>query len=34
MNPALRWLRRGLIGVGILALDLVAGALLYGGISQ
>ena len=34
MNPALRWLRRGLIGVGILALVLVAGALLYGGISQ
>jgi len=34
MNPALRWLRRGLISIGVLLLVLVAGALLYGSISE
>lgn len=34
MNPALRLLTRGLIGIGVLALVLVAGALLYGSISE
>ena len=34
MNPALRLLTRGLIGVGVLAIVLIASALLYGSISQ
>lgn len=33
MNPALRWLGRGLIAVGVLALVLIGGALLYGSVS-